>query len=33
MKDDTGGHAVFTEQETSASHMTAARVLDPVYQE
>ena len=27
MKDDTGGYAVSTEQEASASHMTAAKVL------
>ena len=28
VEDDPGGHAVFTEQGTSASHMTAAKVLD-----
>ena len=31
-KDDTGGCAVFTEQRASASHMTAAKVLDTISQ-
>ena len=30
MKDDSGNFAVFTEQGASASHMTAARVLDVI---
>ena len=32
VKDDTGGCAVFTEQGASASHMTAAEVLDTISQ-
>ena len=28
MKDDSGSHAVFTEQGSSASQITAARVMD-----
>ena len=28
VKDDSGAHAVFTEQGLSASHMTAAKVMD-----
>ena len=28
MKDDSGSHAVFTEQGSSASQMTAAKVMD-----
>ena len=30
VKDDSGNHAVFTEQGASASHMTAAKVLDVI---
>ena len=30
VKDDSGFHAVFTEQGSSASHMTAAKVLDVI---
>ena len=30
MKDDSGSHAVFTEQGSSASQMTAAKVLDVI---
>ena len=30
VKDDSGSYAVFTEQGSSASHMTAARVLDVI---
>ena len=30
MKDDSGAHAVFTEQGSSASHMTAAKVMDVI---
>ena len=30
MKDDSGSYAVFTEQGPSASHMTAAKVLDVI---
>ena len=30
VKDDSGSHAVFNEQGSSASHMTAAKVLDVV---
>ena len=33
MKDDSGSYAVFTEQGSSASQMTAANVLDYVGQE
>ena len=28
VKDDIGGHALFIEQGTAASHITAAKVLD-----
>ena len=28
MKDDSGSHAVFTEQASSASQMTATKVMD-----
>ena len=28
MKDDSGSHAVFTEQGSSASQMTAAKIMD-----
>ena len=28
MKDDSGSYAVFTEQESSASQMTAAKIMD-----
>ena len=28
MKDDSGSHAIFTEQGSSASQMTAAKVMD-----
>ena len=30
MKDDSGAHAVFTEQGSSASQMTAAKVMDVI---
>ena len=30
VKDDAGSYDVFTEQESSASHMTAAKVLDVI---
>ena len=30
MKDDSGSYTVFTEQESSASHMTAAKVMDVI---
>ena len=30
MKDDSGGYAVFTEQGSSASQMTAAKVMDVI---
>ena len=30
MNDDSGAHAVFTEQGSSASHMTAAKVTDVI---
>ena len=30
MKDDSGSYAVFTEQDSSASHMTAAKVMDVI---
>ena len=30
MKDDSGAHAVFTEQGSSASPMTAAKVMDVI---
>ena len=30
VKDDSGAHAVFTEQGSSASHMTAAKVMDVI---
>ena len=30
VKDDSGSHAVFTEQELSASHVTVAKVLDVI---
>ena len=30
VKDDSGNHAVFTEQGVSASHVTAGEVLDVV---
>ena len=30
MKDDSGAYAVFTEQGSSASHMTAAKVMDAI---
>ena len=30
VKDDSGPHAVFTEQGSSASHMTAAKVMDVI---
>ena len=30
MKDDAGSHAVFTEQGSSASPMTAAKVMDVI---
>ena len=32
VKDDSGSDAVFTEQGSSASQMTAAKVMDPDYQ-
>ena len=28
MKDDSGSYVVFTEQGSSASHMTAAKIMD-----
>ena len=31
VKGDSGWHAVFTEQGSSASHMTAAKALDVIY--
>ena len=30
MKDDSGSYAVFTEQGSSSSHMTAAKVVDVI---
>ena len=30
MKDDSGAHAVFTEQDSTASQMTAAKVMDVI---
>ena len=30
VKDDTCGYAIFTEEGASASHMTAAKVLDTI---
>ena len=30
MKDDSGAYAVFTEQGSSASHMTAAKIMDVI---
>ena len=30
MKDDSSSYAVFTEQSSSASHMTATKILDVV---
>ena len=32
MKDDSGAHAVFTEQGSSASQMTAPKVMDVIAQ-
>ena len=31
VKDDSGSHAVFTEQGSSASHMIADKVLDVIF--